>query len=115
MCGQVLRIRHLGWVAVVALAGQPWGAHHAPDISEVIRELARSALTDTGVILFSGMGTDGSEALVEFTAAGGVAWAQDPDDAICGAMPAAAIATGCVSRVATPSALAAALRRRYPG
>ncbi len=99
--------------AVVARAGRSWGSGHAPDINLAIRELSRSGAADTGVILFSGMGTDGAEALADYTAGGGVAWAQHPDDAICGAMPLAAVPTGCVSRIDTPAALATALFRRY--
>ena len=99
--------------SAIARTGQAWGEGHAPDINQAIEELSGCGIAETGVIIFSGMGSDGSRALADYTAAGGVVWAQNPDDAICGAMPAAAVATGCVSRIAAPSALAAALLRRY--
>ena len=91
-----------------------WGEGHSPDINQVLAELEQAECLEKGVIIFSGMGADGSEALPAFTAAGGIAWTQDPGHAICSGMPAAALATGCVSRTGTPEALAAALQRRYP-
>lgn len=93
---------------------QGWGKQYSPDINESINELVNADVAERGVIVFSGMGADGANALPGLTAAGGVAWAQDPDDAICSAMPAAALASGCVSRSGTPDSLAKAFLRRYP-
>jgi chemosensory pili system protein ChpB (putative protein-glutamate methylesterase) len=99
--------------SILTRSGRSWDSRHAPDINQAIMELSRWGAAATGVILFSGMGTDGAAALADYTASGGVAWAQHPDDAICGAMPLAAVATGCISRTDTPAALASALCRRY--
>lgn len=91
-----------------------WGDRHAPDLNAVIAILARSGLSVPGLILFSGMGDDGSAALPQLAQAGGRIWAQDPASAICNGMPLAALATGFVSNTGTPGELATALLRLYP-
>lgn len=99
------------------LAGGRWQqrsggwAGHTPDIDQLIQSFAAAQLPCPGVIVFSGMGDDGTRALPQLAAAGGRIWVQSPDDAVCAGMPRAAIATGLVQRVATASELARALQR----
>jgi chemotaxis response regulator CheB len=94
---------------------EEWGGQHTPDINELLVILSAAKLPSPGVIVFSGMGNDGSAALPIFEAAGGRVWAQSPDSAICPAMPQAAIDSGLVQKSADPAALAGALRSLYPG
>lgn len=116
--GQVIMItpRHrvtLHDVGRINCSRVSWGTEHTPDINELIIMLSALRHRERGVILFSGMGDDGSEALPTFDASGGVIWAQSPTSAASVSMPEAAINTGLVERMADPAALAAALSARY--
>ncbi|MFK7978007.1 MAG: chemotaxis protein CheB [Halioglobus sp.] len=93
---------------------EPWAADHTPDINELLILLSAMRVARRGVIVFSGMGDDGREALPTFDASGGSIWAQSPDSAMSAAMPSAAIATGLVERIGAPAELAAAFSARYP-
>lgn len=92
---------------------EAWNTGHTPDINELLILLSALRVARRGVIVFSGMGDDGREALPTFDASGGTIWAQSPGSAISGAMPSAAIATGLVERVGDPAGLAAAFSARY--
>src|SRR6266516_3223445 len=63
-----------------------------------------------GVIL-SGNGSDGTRGLLAVKAAGGITFAQDEKSAKHHAMPASAIAAGCVDFVLSPEQIAGELRR----
>jgi two-component system chemotaxis response regulator CheB len=58
-----------------------------------------------GVVL-TGSGTDGADGVVAIRRAGGITIAQAPGDAAYPGMPSAAIATGCVDRVAPLASIA---------
>jgi len=92
---------------------ESWNTEHTPDINELIIMLSAFRHHDRGVIVFSGMGDDGREALPTFDASGGAIWAQSPGSATSVSMPESAIATGLVERAAAPAALARALMERY--
>ncbi|CAA0121811.1 Chemotaxis response regulator protein-glutamate methylesterase [Halioglobus japonicus] len=92
---------------------EEWGGHHTPDINELLVILSAAKLPSPGVIVFSGMGNDGSAALPIFEAAGGRVWAQSPASAVCPAMPQAAIDSGLVQKSSDPASLARALRVLY--
>lgn len=92
---------------------EAWNTDHTPDINELLILLSALRVAQRGVIVFSGMGDDGREALPTFDASGGTIWAQSPASAMSGAMPSAAIATGLVERVGDPASLAAAFSARY--
>jgi chemosensory pili system protein ChpB (putative protein-glutamate methylesterase) len=91
-----------------------WSGEHTPDINELLVILSAARLPSCGVIVFSGMGDDGADALRVFTAGGGRVWAQSPESAISPAMPRAAINTGLVQRTGDPATLAAHLACLYP-
>lgn len=92
-----------------------WAAAHTPDINELLIILTAARLPSPGVIVFSGMGNDGAEALPVFDAGGGIIWAQSPETAIAPGMPQAAINTGLVQRTGDPQSLARALTNLYRG
>jgi len=94
-------------------ANEAWGRGHTPDINELMIVLSASGLTGLGVIVFSGMGTDGSEALDVFDNVGARIWAQSLETAICDGMPRAACATGLVHRTGSPEQLAKELLDLY--
>jgi chemosensory pili system protein ChpB (putative protein-glutamate methylesterase) len=90
-----------------------WEGEYTPDINELLVILSAVKLPSPGVIIFSGMGSDGAAALPVFAAAGGRVWAQSPGSAICPAMPQAAIDSGFVQRTGEPEALARAIEALY--
>lgn len=92
---------------------QAWAGPHTPDINELLVILSQAQLPSPGVIVFSGMGSDGVESLRIFEAAGGRIWAQSPASATCPAMPQAALDSGLVQRSGDPVALARALENLY--
>ncbi|MEP4486253.1 MAG: chemotaxis protein CheB [Halioglobus sp.] len=92
---------------------EAWGVGHSPHINDLMIMLAASGLTNLGVIVFSGMGTDASEALDVFDSVGGRIWAQSVETAICDGMPRAACATGLVHRTGSPEQLADAMSSLY--
>ena len=72
--------------------------HRAP-VDVFFRSIA-AARGDGMAVVLSGSGADGSSGVRAIQEAGGVVFAQDPDDAEFGAMPQNAIATGVVSFIA---------------
>ena len=98
---------------VLSSSRSDWGGGNTPDINELMVIMTAARLPELGVIVFSGMGDDGSEALPVVDAAGARIWAQRPSTAICDSMPRSAIATGLVHRVDTPARLARELEQLY--
>jgi len=90
-----------------------WSGSHTPDIDELEILFAAAPLPASGIILFSGMGSDGSGNLDVLDSSGTRIWAQDIDSAICRGIPQSAMATGRVHRSGTPEALALALSQLY--
>jgi chemosensory pili system protein ChpB (putative protein-glutamate methylesterase) len=103
----------LGSFGHIASTRSAWGGHYTPDINELLILLTASKPPSAGVIIFSGMGDDGADALAVFNAAGGRIWTQSPESAVCQGMPQAALNTGLVHRSGTPQALSSALERLY--
>jgi two-component system CheB/CheR fusion protein len=67
---------------------------------------------DRGIgIVLSGTGSDGAVGLRDLKACGGITFAQAPDSAKFDGMPRAAIATGMVDLIMTPSQIGAELRQ----
>lgn len=91
----------------------PWSAGHTPDINDLLILMSALRVPQRGVIVFSGMGDDGCEALPIFDASEGRIWAQKTSSAISPAMPAAALATGLVEKTGDPAQLASALDALY--
>lgn len=97
----------------VSPAGLGWRNRYSPHIDELLLTFSRAGLPAPGVIFFSGMGDDGSRALLQLAGTGMDVWAQDPLTAVCGAMPQAAIDTGLVDCVSCPAGLASALINKH--
>jgi two-component system CheB/CheR fusion protein len=71
--------------------------------SSLARELGERAI---GVV-FSGMGSDGTQGLQAIKSQGGLTLAQQPESAQFDAMPKSAIAAGCVDIIALPAEMSA--------
>ncbi len=75
----------------------------------LLRSLAKDMGANSGCIILSGTGTDGSLGIADIHAAGGLVIAQDPVEAGYSGMPESAIATGIVAQTLPISQMAAAI------
>jgi chemosensory pili system protein ChpB (putative protein-glutamate methylesterase) len=89
-----------------------WSGPYGPSIDQVIVNVHRYFQTRMGVILFSGMGNDGSEALVSLPERELPVWIQTPATCANASMPESALGTGRVSFHGTPFQLANQLVNR---
>lgn len=99
------QIRFLPFGRVVSTR-KPWEGLYQPAIDQVIAELARLYRSNLGVIVFSGMCSDGEIGVRVAKACGCTVWAQTPESSTSPDMPQSAINTGCVSQQGTPEELA---------
>lgn len=91
--------------------GRPWGGCYAPSIDELAANVARVYRQRAGMIVFSGMGDDGTAASRLIRQQGGRVWVQTPTSCVSSSMPDEALAAGCVDFTGTPEELADALAR----
>lgn len=64
-----------------------WEGPYTPCIDSVVTWVARAFAPHAGVIVFSGMGEDGSAGAREMAARGGEVWIQEPSSCACDSMP----------------------------
>lgn len=93
----------------VLLLDQPWQGQYSPSIEQLVVSLSRRFGKHSGLIVFSGMGEDGSIACVTAAQQGMRIWLQDSASCVCPAMPDSVRQTGLSSYSATPRHLALAL------
>jgi two-component system chemotaxis response regulator CheB len=93
----------------VRLLETPSVHYSRPSIDLLFQSVAVSFGARAVGIILSGSGRDGASGVSAIKMAGGVTMAEDPGKAEFGAMPYAAVATGCVDVVLPPSKLAASL------
>jgi chemosensory pili system protein ChpB (putative protein-glutamate methylesterase) len=84
----------------------PWSGPYNPTINDVMLAVSRRYGSDSGAILFSGMGSDGTMGAVAIQDAGGYVWAQDEDSCVISSIPDSARRAGVVSFSGTPGELA---------
>jgi two-component system CheB/CheR fusion protein len=97
--GEILEI-HEG--VLHALKAESRELHFLP-IDHFLRSLAEDQKENSGVVIFSGTGTDGTLGLRAVKAEGGFAIAQKPDSAKFGGMPDSAVGTGMADYVLAPA------------
>jgi chemosensory pili system protein ChpB (putative protein-glutamate methylesterase) len=88
-------------------------ALYRPSIDTVLTNIAQRYGSNSGAIIFSGMGNDGAEGVRAIAAQGGQVWAQDYASCLVSSMPDQARMTKVVSFSGTPEALARKLSQRY--
>lgn len=86
-----------------------WPGPYGPSVDQVILNVAKHYSLRARYILFSGMGNDGAEAVVQISQKPTTVWAQNSESCANSSMPDSAVATGHVSYVGTPRQLATQL------
>ncbi|MEQ9726715.1 chemotaxis protein CheB [Pseudomonas sp. WHRI 8822A] len=91
------------------VTSRPWPEPYSPSIDQMMLNLAQCYRANSGVIAFSGMGSDGSAAAGYVKRQGGIIWTQRADSCACSSMPDSLREGGYSSFTAGPRELAAAL------
>lgn len=107
---QQIAINDSGWMHPIA---SPWRGSYSPSINQVVAKVARRYGPNSGAIIFSGMGDDGSASCGFMKHSGGKVWAQELASCVIDSMPREAINSKGVSFVATPAQLAARFDKRH--
>jgi len=89
-----------------------WPGPYGPSIDQVILTVFGHYQCVSGVILFSGMGNDGSEAIMSINSPDLTVWVQSPESCINSSMPESALETECVKFRGDPFQLANQLVNR---
>lgn len=87
----------------------PWDGPYSPSIEQMMCSLAQHYGQNCGVIVFSGMGSDGSIAAKYVQQQGAPVWTQNADSCACSSMPDSVRNAGCSAFSGTPRGLAQAL------
>ena len=90
-------------------SGQPWSGSYAPSFEQMILNLAAGFGRRCGVIVFSGMGEDGSVACIDAAGMGMQIWTQCSQSSTCPSMPDSIRQTGYSSYSGSPCELARAM------
>ena len=98
-----IRINHEGKFQVLTA---PWGGPYRPSIDYVTEMVARQYGTESGLIVFTGMGDDGALGSLHIRENGGQVWVQQPETCMVSAMPDAAISAGAVNFIGSVAKLA---------
>lgn len=83
-----------------------WPSPYAPNIDQVITNIANHYNQFSGVIVFSGMCDDGALGALNIHQSGGLVWAQSPETCISADMPNAVLEQNIVSFTGSPEELA---------
>jgi len=96
---------------VLTPLNERWPAQYQPSISEMMRRSSDVFADRLRVIVFSGMGDDGSNVAQHVCQQGGLIWAQTSASSDCASQPDSMRATGMVAFSGTPETLAQQLRK----
>ena len=89
----------------VMLLDREWPGPYGPSVDQLILNVV-DAYPKAGVMLFSGMGNDGAEAITQLKDSQPVVWAQSGETCASAAMPDASRETGVVSYSGSPQQMA---------
>lgn len=81
-------------------------ALYSPCIDDTIDSVITAFGVSTGIIIFSGMGNDGTQGATKLAKMGGMVWAQEPSTCIISSMPDSVRKAGIVGFSGTPKELA---------
>lgn len=88
---------------------EPWQGPYAPNINQAFNAVCSTVAAQHGIIMFSGMGDDGAQAVPGLANRGIPIWAQSPHTCAISSQVDEVIKTGCVSLEAAPEYLASHL------
>lgn len=113
-CGEVVVVpvrQELGFAddGRMRMGERPWPEPYSPSIDQMMLNLAQRFGSRCGVIVFSGMCSDGSAAAAYVRRQGAEIWTQRADSCACSSMPDSLREGGYSSYSADPRELAAAL------
>jgi len=91
---------------MILSSNNPWEGPYSPSIDQVIGAVADRWKSQSGAIIFSGMGEDGTKTVPIMYESGGLILAQDEESCANSSMPDAIRNTGCVSFNGSPQQLA---------
>jgi chemosensory pili system protein ChpB (putative protein-glutamate methylesterase) len=94
---------------VISVQDRSWEGPYGPSIDHLLKNLFSQYGERCHVIVFSGMGNDGSLIAPTMKKRGCTIWAQKPEDCANGSMPQSIIDLECSDYTATPKELAHAL------
>jgi len=97
----------------LSVTDQAWSGPYRPSIDQVVANVAVSYGQRSGVIIFSGMGDDGTSGARLVKQKGGRVWAQSPESCVVSSMPDGVINAGLAEVVATPEGLAEQFAQYY--
>jgi len=90
----------------VHIKNNGWSGPYGPSIDHLVQNAVERYGKKTNLILFSGMGSDGTIGATLLKQVGGQVWSQTTDSAIQPSMPDSAHDAGCVTYRDTPEGLA---------
>ena len=105
------RLKRSGARYYVKVEDGPLVCGHRPSVSVLFRSTARYAGSNAVGVIMTGMGTDGSQGLLEMRQAGAFTIAQDEASCIVFGMPLEAIKVGAVDEVVPLTAIARVVMR----
>ncbi len=98
----------------IKLLDEAWQGHYNPSINTVIENVTQTFKKQSGVIIFTGMGNDGTLACQEFFKRNmGTIWAQSQSSCVMSSMPDAVRKVNIVSYSGSPEALALKIAEKY--
>lgn len=93
----------------INILDSPWTGAYSPSIDQVMLNLTQRFAQRSGVIVFSGMGEDGSRASAYAKKQGAIIWVQSAESCACPSMPDSIRKAGHSSYSSTPRGLAMAM------
>lgn len=90
----------------IILCDEGWEGEYKPAIGELLKNTSDVFGPDLIGVIFSGMGSDGSQHLEQIQVNNSQLWAQDPNHSACASQPQAIIDSGFCQFVGTPEQLA---------
>lgn len=90
----------------VILSPEQWQCDYKPSINDILKNASEVYADQLIIIIFSGMGNDGSKYIEDIKANGSQVWVQHPDSSASPSQPQAMIDTGYPQFVGTPIQLA---------
>lgn len=97
----------------LSVTSEVWSGPYSPSIDQVFANVALSYGSRSGVIVFSGMGADGTSGARLIKQKGGRVWVQSPESCVVSSMPDEVINAELAEVIATPQDLAEQFAKYY--